>query len=85
MSQELEETLCNLFMEIQKPYSKYCPANRVNFLNYYYTLYKLCELLDEKKFMPFFPMLKDQEKKMDQDAIWKLICGDLGWKYIQTV
>jgi hypothetical protein len=35
--------------------------------------------------MPFFPMLKDQEKKMDQDAIWKLICGDLGWKYIQTV
>ena len=25
MSPELEETLCNLFMEIQKPYTKYCP------------------------------------------------------------
>jgi hypothetical protein len=85
MSPVLEETLCNLFLDIQKPYSKYCPANRVNFLNYYYTLYKLCELLDEKKFMPFFPMLKDQEKKMDQDAIWKLICADLEWEYIQTV
>jgi len=85
MSQELEETLCNLFMEIQKPYSKYCPIDRVNFLNYYYTLYKLCELLDEKKFMPFFPMLKDRQKKVDQDAIWKLICADLGWLYIQTV
>jgi hypothetical protein len=85
MSQELEEKLCNLFLEIQKPYSKYCPADRVNFLNYYYTLYKLCELLGEVTFMPFFPMLKDRQKKVDQDAIWKLICADLGWDYIQTV
>ena len=85
MSQELEETLCNLFMEIQKPYSKYCPADRVNFLNYYYTLYKLCELLGEFQFLIYFPMLKDRQKKIDQDAIWKLICDDLGWEYIQTV
>ena len=85
MSQELEETLCNLFMEIQKPYSKYCPRDRVNFLNYYYTLYKLCELLGEKKFLPYFPMLKDREKRVEQDAIWKLICADLGWDYIPTV
>ena len=47
MSQELEETLCNLFIEIQAPYAKACPDNRVNFLNYYYTVYKLCELLDD--------------------------------------
>ena len=85
MSQELEETLCNLFMEIQKPYSKYCPKDRVNFLNYYYTLYKLCELLGETKFLPYFPMLKDREKRVEQDAIWKLICEDLGWDYIPTV
>ena len=85
MSQELEETLCNLFMEIQKPYSKYCPRDRVNFLNYYYTLYKLCELLGEIKFLPYFPMLKDREKRVEQDAIWKLICMDLGWDYIPTV
>ena len=85
MSQELEETLCNLFLEIQKPYSKYCPPDRVNFLNYYYTLYKLCELLGETKFLPYFPQLKDREKKMEQDQIWKLICADLGWDYIQTV
>ena len=36
MTPELEESLCNLFMEIQKPYSKHCPDSRVNFLNYYY-------------------------------------------------
>tara|TARA_B100001769_G_scaffold227289_1_gene188791 strand:+ start:5757 stop:6881 length:1125 start_codon:yes stop_codon:yes gene_type:complete len=85
MTQELEETLCNLFMEIQKPYSKYCPKERVNFLNYYYTLYKLCELLGEDKFLPYFPMLKDREKRVEQDIIWKLICDDLDWKYIPTI
>ena len=35
MSSHLEDTLCNLFLEIQIPYAKYCPNNRVNFLNYY--------------------------------------------------
>ena len=36
MTQQLEEQLCNLFMEIQGPYAKYCPDDRVNFLNYYF-------------------------------------------------
>ena len=85
MSQELEEKLCNLFMEIQKPYALYCPSNRVNFLNYYYTLYKLCELLNETKFLPYFPMLKDREKRMGQDDIWKKICKELNWEFIPTV
>ena len=85
MSPELEDTLCNLFMEIQKPYSKFCPSDRVNFLNYYYTLYKFCELLNEDKFLPFFPMLKDREKRIEQDQIWKKICEELGWKFIPTL
>ena len=85
MSPELEETLCNLFMEIQKPYAKYCPSDRVNFLNYYYTLYKLCELLGETKFLQYFPMLKDREKRIEQDQIWKKICEELGWKFIPTL
>ena len=84
MSSELEETLCNLFIEIQKPYSKYCPKERVNFLNYYFTLYKLCELLNEKKFLPYFPMLKDREKRIEQDQIWKKICDELDWEFIPT-
>lgn len=85
MTPELEDTLCNLFMEIQKPYAKFCPIDRVNFLNYYYTLYKLCELLNEDKFLPFFPMLKDREKRIEQDQIWKKICEELEWEFIPTV
>jgi hypothetical protein len=85
MTPELEERLCNLFMDIQAPYAKYCPEDRVNFLNYYYTVYKLCELLDQKQFLPFFPMLKDREKRIEQDEIWRKICYELNWEFIPTV
>ena len=85
MSSELETMLCNLFMDIQAPYAKYCPDYRVNFLNYYYTVYKLCELLNQHHFLPYFPMLKDREKRIEQDEIWKKICDDLGWEYIPTI
>ena len=85
MSPELEETLCNLFIELQAPYSKFCPDDRVNFLNYYYTAYKLCELLGEEQYLEHFPMLKDPEKRMEQDTIWKKICQELDWEFIPTI
>tara|TARA_Y100000768_G_scaffold50183_2_gene32726 strand:- start:7584 stop:8705 length:1122 start_codon:yes stop_codon:yes gene_type:complete len=85
MSPELEELLCNLFIDIQAPYARYCPDDRVNFLNYYYTVYKLCELLEQREFLPFFPMLKDREKRIEQDEIWKKICIELDWEFIPTV
>ena len=85
MSPELEDTLCNLFVELQSPYSKYCPDDRVNFLNYYYTAYKLCELLGESQYLEHFPMLKDREKRIEQDSIWRKICEELDWEFIPTI
>ena len=85
MSPELEEKLCSLFMDIQRPYAKHCPDDRVNFLNYYYVLYKMCELLGETTFLPFFPMLKDPVKRIEQDEIWKKICSELAWEYVPTI
>jgi hypothetical protein len=85
MSPELEDTLCNLFIDLQSPYSKYCPDDRVNFLNYYYTAYKLCELLGEEQYLEHFPMLKDREKRIEQDSIWRKICEELDWEFIPTV
>ena len=85
MTPEFEDTLYNLFMELQAPYSKFCPDDRVNFLNYYYTAYKLCELLGESQYLEHFPMLKDREKRIDQDNIWKQICQELNWEFIPTI
>ena len=85
MSPALEETLCNLFMELQSPYAKHCPDYRVNFLNYYYVMYKLCELLDEHQYLDSIPMLKNREKLIEQDKIWKKMCEELDWEFIPTV
>ena len=85
MNEELPETLCVLFIEIQKPWAVHCPPNRTNFFNYTYTLYQLCVLLDQTQYLPFIPMMKDREKQLEQDMIWKKVCSDLDWEYFPTV
>jgi|TARA_Y100000816_G_scaffold285824_1_gene266014 hypothetical protein len=85
MNEELHETLCVLFIEIQKPWAVHCPPNRTNFFNYTYTLYQLCVLLDQTQYLPFIPMMKDREKQLEQDMIWKKVCNDLDWEYFATV
>lgn len=85
MNEELHETLCVLFIEIQKPWAVHCPPNRTNFFNYTYTLYQLCVLLDQTQYLPFIPMMKDREKQLEQDMIWKKVCEDLDWEFFATV
>lgn len=83
-SQELEETLFNLFMEILAPYFHVCPYDRVNFLNYHFVLFKLLELLGESKYLADIPMLKDPIKIVEQDMIWAQICAIVDWEAIPT-
>ena len=85
MNEELHETLCVLFIEIQKPWAVHCPPNRTNFFNYTYTLYQLCVLLDQTQYLPYIPMMKDREKQLEQDMIWKKVSNDLDWQYFPTV
>jgi len=85
MNEELHETLCVLFIEIQKPWAMHCPANRTNFFNYTYTLFQLCVLLDQTQYLPYIPMMKDREKQLEQDMIWKKVCQDLDWEFFPTV
>ena len=85
MNEELHETLCVLFIEIQKPWAVHCPANRTNFFNYTYTLYQLCVLLDQVQYLPYIPMMKDREKQLEQDMIWKKVCNDLDWEFFASV
>ena len=85
MSDELHETLCVLFIEIQKPWALHCPPDRTNFFNYTYTLYQLCVLLDQTQYLPYIPLLRDLIKQRQMDLIWKEVCAELGWQYFPTV
>lgn len=84
-SPELEEKLRNMFKEIQGPFLKHCPKNRKNFLSYSYVLYKFCQLLDKDELLKHFNLLKSREKLHIQDQIWKKICEEVNWEFIQSI
>ena len=85
MDEELIETLCVLFIEIQQPWAIFCPITRTNFFNYTYILCQLCVLLDQRQYLPYIPMMKDRIKQLEQDMIWKKVCDYLDWEYFPTV
>ena len=85
MPQALEDKLRLMFHAIQAPFEKHKPLNRKNFLSYSFVLYKMCELLDHDEYLPCFPLLKSREKLYIQDQIWKKICDELRWEFLQTV
>tara|TARA_B110000977_G_scaffold201498_1_gene296432 strand:- start:4507 stop:5421 length:915 start_codon:yes stop_codon:yes gene_type:complete len=85
MHSALEETLRNMFRDIQVSFEKNKPKQRSNFLSYSYCLYKFCELLNEDKYLICFPLLKSREKLYAQDCIWKKICIDMNYEFIPTI
>jgi len=83
-SQIQEENLRNLFKQIQPAYDKHRPKGRSNFLSYYYTIYKLCELLGYDEFLSHLPLLKSPSKLRDQEEVWKNICREMHYQFIPT-
>jgi hypothetical protein len=84
-SMELEEKLRNMFKEIQGPFLKHCPPGRKNFLSYSYVLYKFCQLLEKDEYLKHFSLLKSRGKLHVQDQIWKKICEEVNWEFIQSI
>lgn len=84
-SPELEEKLRNMFKEIQGPFLKHCPDKRKNFLSYSYVLFKFCQLLEKDEYLKHFSLLKSREKLHVQDQIWKKICLEVRWEFIQSI
>jgi len=85
---ELEETLRNMFRNIQGPFMRSCAKiqkKRKNFLSYSYVLYKFLELLGFDNLKLQFPLLKCREKLHKQDKIWQGICMELGWHFISSI
>ena len=80
----LQQQLISLFCNVEKCYAVHCPHDRVNFLHYYYVLYKLFELLGETKYLPEIIMLKDPARTAEQDVTWQKICSEYGWPFIVT-
>ena len=85
VNRETEEELRKMFRQIQTPFEKHCPKDRINFLSYSYVLHKFCQLLELDDFIVCFPLLKSREKLRQQDKIWEKICKELRWEYIPSI
>lgn len=85
LTPELEETLRNMFRDIQVPFLKHSPLNRKNFLSYSYVIHKFIQILGKNEYLKYFPLLKSREKLHQQEEIWKKICVDLKWPFIRSI
>lgn len=85
IDRDTEEKLRKMFRQIQVPFEKHRPKERINFLSYSFVLHKLCQLLELDDFTKCFPLLKSREKLRQQDVIWKGICQDLKWEFIPSI
>ena len=85
ITKEMEEKLRFMFKEIQTPFEIHCPKNRKNFLSYSYVIHKFIQLLDMDEYLIHFPLLKSREKLYQQDKIWKNICKELNWEFINSI
>ena len=80
---ELEKRLISMFNAMQNSYNMNRPNNRNNFFNYYFVIYKLCQMLGETEYLHMFPMLKSVIKREQQEIVWNKICIDMAWLYIE--
>lgn len=85
ISRETEEKLKIMFRDIQAPFAKHKPLERINFLSYSYVLHKFCQLLELDDCIKCFPLLKSRDKLRSQDKLWKEICKDMQWQYFPSI
>lgn len=92
LSRDIEDRLLLMFDDLLKPYAKCCPKTRKNFLNYYYVIRKLCEILGLKEILKteHLPHLKSRKKLAEHDQIWKEMIKLLSekdplWIYIPSL
>lgn len=85
IDRKTDKEFLSMFKQIQKPYEKHRPKNRVNFFSYNYILHKFCELKEMDEYAKKFKLLKSVEKLRIQDQIWKKVCKDLRWQYIPSI
>ena len=92
LTRDEEDEIKNMFRRTEKPFKKYKPGDRANYLNYSYVLHKLFLILGTISNNPvtkermknnsrYFSLLKSRDKLRIQDLIWKNICKELNWPY----
>lgn len=82
---EVIETLEKMFNEILRIFKTIKSKERNNFISYSYVLHKCAELIGEDELLPYFPLLKSNDKLRVIDEYWKQCCKKLGYEFIPSI
>lgn len=85
IDEKTENKLMSMFKQIQVPFEKHRPKNRVSFFSYSYVMYKFFQLLNLYDFIKFLPLSNNKKKYKKLDIIWEKICVELNWDYIPSI
>ena len=85
IKREVEDKIVRMFKMIDRVWSTIERDRRRSFMNYYYILFKLLELMDQSELLPQVPLLRTRLRLRQHDFLWKKVCDELGWKWTQTV
>lgn len=79
-----EKLLIRMFDDSIEPYMRY-KGDRHNYLTYSFAIHKMLEILGwPREIREFYPVLRSDSKRIDQEQIWHKMCADLGWPIIKT-
>ena len=81
---EIEVKLIQYFKQITQVFDTCKTLTRINFLNYYYIIYKLLELMNQTDILQHVPRMKSKHRILEHNKIWKQICIQLEWEFIRT-
>ena len=88
ISDDIKNKIISMFISISKVYQEKFPTN--GFLPYFYVLYKIFEILDNKQFIKITKIdkidkiTKSIETLQRYDDKWSIITNELGWEFIKT-
>ncbi len=76
--------MIRMLKQIDRAYGTVSHDKRKSFLNYYYIIFKLLELMKETELLPKVPLIRTIVRLREHDRIWKRICEELGWTFMLT-
>jgi hypothetical protein len=81
---EVEDKMIRMFKQIDRIYGGIDKDNRKSFLNYYYIIFKLLQLMKQSELLMKVPLIRTIVRLRQHDHLWKRICRELAWEFILT-
>ena len=84
IKREIEDKIVRMFKMIDRLWCTIEKDKRMSFLNYYYIIYKLLELMGQTELMLQVPLLKTKLRIKQHDSLWQKVCDSLEWTWKPT-